>query len=469
MEQRYCLLVSCVVLCISNSKCFPGDGEKLRINPEEVERVVQMSNLTARDKTAKNVNFAWKMTVRTTLPTTMDPALTSTLDPEMNKKNNEIYDRLFAQLAYTLRDKTYLDRWLTEMDKGYHIFLYEIQKQDRSKFFRKFYGKDLFDGDDGTKYWMAAMELLRSLGARPNFDHLMQNIFKNLDGVYLGPENFNTIRKPTESEEAKNISMPAFNVMLLTFAKTFGNSDYKEKWMEAYTKGFDNLLAKLEEKGPCYYLNIDANDQNFQAGKGGLFYDGIIKYIKSIGPKDRRRYFKSFQSEEMFEGADGTQYFQSMINFLLSLRNRNNFLKFVEKLNTNKRGIYMGENFNMIQKPTASEEARGMRCPAYDLMLTNLAKAIGNETIRTRWLEASLDGFDQLVQQLVEKGPKYFLNVDKNDSNFKGCKGGIYWDSIIRYVNASGEAALDNLFQQFAKLPSEVTLQDIIMKKLITY
>lgn len=192
-------------------------------------------------------------------------------------------------------DTTYsIHQWFTYQPK-YHlqqnliphlirassIFLFS----DRSKFFRKFYGKDLFDGDDGTKYWMAAMELLRSLGARPNFDHLMQNIFKNLDGVYLGPENFNTIRKPTESEEAKNISMPAFNVMLLTFAKTFGNSDYKEKWMEAYTKGFDNLLAKLEEKGPCYYLNIDANDQNFQAGKGGLFYDGIIKYIKSIGPK----------------------------------------------------------------------------------------------------------------------------------------------------------------------------------------
>ncbi|KAL1457085.1 hypothetical protein WDU94_001753 [Cyamophila willieti] len=131
MELRSCSLLPTLVLAaLSPALCLPG--EKFRINPDDIERVKQMSNMTDnRDRTAKNVNFAWKMTLRTTKLTTQDPKYTSTLNPEMQKKNNEIYDKLFAQLAYTLRDKEYLNRWLTEMDKGYHIFLYEIQKQDQ--------------------------------------------------------------------------------------------------------------------------------------------------------------------------------------------------------------------------------------------------------------------------------------------------------------------------------------------------
>lgn len=128
MQHRVCLLFTLPYLL----SCLPG--EKFRINPDDVERVVQISNMTRRDPTAKNVNFAWKMTVRSTVSTTMDPARTSTLNAELNKKNNEIYDKLFAQLAYTLRDKIYLNRWLNEMDKGYHIFLYEIQKQGEYRF-----------------------------------------------------------------------------------------------------------------------------------------------------------------------------------------------------------------------------------------------------------------------------------------------------------------------------------------------
>ncbi|KAL1457086.1 hypothetical protein WDU94_001753 [Cyamophila willieti] len=131
MELRSCSLLPTLVLAaLSPALCLPG--EKFRINPDDIERVKQMSNMTDnRDRTAKNVNFAWKMTLRTTKLTTQDPKYTSTLNPEMQKKNNEIYDKLFAQLAYTLRDKEYLNRWLTEMDKGYHIFLYEIQKQGK--------------------------------------------------------------------------------------------------------------------------------------------------------------------------------------------------------------------------------------------------------------------------------------------------------------------------------------------------
>lgn len=129
MQHRVCLLLTLPHLF----SCLPGQGEKLRINPDDVERMVQLSNITKRDPTAKNVNFVWKMTVRSTVPTTADPSYTSTLNPELSRKNNEIYDKLFAQLAYTLRDKTYLNRWLKEMDKGYHIFLYEIQKQGEYK------------------------------------------------------------------------------------------------------------------------------------------------------------------------------------------------------------------------------------------------------------------------------------------------------------------------------------------------
>uniref|UniRef100_A0A8D8TSM9 Uncharacterized protein n=1 Tax=Cacopsylla melanoneura TaxID=428564 RepID=A0A8D8TSM9_9HEMI len=102
-------------------------------------------------------------------------------------------------------------------------------------------------------------------------------------------------------------------------------------------------------------------------------------------------------------------------------------------------------------------------------MLCHLTQAMANETIKMRWFDAYIEGFDRLVQHLVDKGPRFFFKVGENDANFKGPKGGLYWDSFVKYVNTSGPTRLDNLFEQFAKLPPEVTMEEIVKKKLLDF
>lgn len=182
---------------------------------------------------------------------------------------------------------------------------------------------------------------------------------------------------------------------------------------------------------------------------------------------DPKKYFKSFQGEVLYNGPQGSEHYQLTIDFLQTLRNRKNFLAFVQKLHTNQKGVYMGADFNIIRKPTASEEARNENCPAYDLMLTELVKAMGDEEIKHRWMDAYLDSFPSFIQQLEDKGPHYFLKLSKDDPNFQGCKGGIFWDSITRYINKTGETSLGNFFQQLTKLPSEVNLRDLVKSKII--
>ncbi|KAL1457080.1 hypothetical protein WDU94_001752 [Cyamophila willieti] len=153
-----------------------------------------------------------------------------------------------------------------------------------------------------------------------------------------------------------------------------------------------------------------------------------------------------------------------MISFLQSLRNRKNFLAFVQKLGTDKAGAYKGEQFCLIKKPTASEEARNETNPAYNLMIMHLTQAIANETIKMRWFDSYIAGFNQLIQDLIDKGPRHFFRIEENDANFKGPKGGLYWESFVKYVNASGPTRLDKLFEQFSKMPPEVTLAEIFKK-----
>lgn len=182
---------------------------------------------------------------------------------------------------------------------------------------------------------------------------------------------------------------------------------------------------------------------------------------------DPKKYFKSFQDEYLFDSPQGAEYYQATLDFLQSLRNKKNFLVFVQKLHTNKKGVYKGDAYNIIWKPTASEEARNELCPAYNLMLMELAKAMGDEDIKYRWLDAYLDGFGQFVQHLVEKGPRHFLKLSQDDTNFKGCKGGIFWDSITRYINSTGEKGMNKFLDQLTKLPSEVKLTDLVRDKML--
>uniref|UniRef100_A0A8D8TRG9 Uncharacterized protein n=2 Tax=Cacopsylla melanoneura TaxID=428564 RepID=A0A8D8TRG9_9HEMI len=282
MEQSSCLLLPTLVLAVlSPALCLPG--EKFRINPDDIERVKQMSNLTDnRDRTAKNVNFAWKMTVQSTSPTTQDPKYTSTLDPEMQKKNNEIYDKLFAQLAYTLRDKEYLNRWLTEMDKGYHIFLYEIQKQvNHDKFFKRFYGESIFDpGDEGELQMKLMAAFLSQVGSKEKFVNYVKDLRTN---PITGGEEF-FIRKPTASEEARNATK-AYRILQIHLALGLRTKHTKFMWLDAFDRGFDNLLKEMREKGPRLFFTKVEGDTTMIGPKGGIFWDATIGYIKRLGEK----------------------------------------------------------------------------------------------------------------------------------------------------------------------------------------
>lgn len=161
---------------------------------------------------------------------------------------------------------------------------------DRSKFIKKFYGKDLFDDDQGGMDLFSSMiSLLKHFETRDKFEVFVQSLFRGRDGGDIGgPEHFNDIRQPTESQAAQNKSgTPAFQLMHIYLAKTLGrdegNQEFKCAWMGAFHEGFDKLIKEMEDKGPDHFIYKDANDPNFAAGKGGLFWDGIIKYIKHIG------------------------------------------------------------------------------------------------------------------------------------------------------------------------------------------
>uniref|UniRef100_A0A8D8V8F8 Uncharacterized protein n=1 Tax=Cacopsylla melanoneura TaxID=428564 RepID=A0A8D8V8F8_9HEMI len=279
MEQSSCLLLPTLVLAVlSPALCLPG--EKFRINPDDIERVKQMSNLTDnRDRTAKNVNFAWKMTVQSTSPTTQDPKYTSTLDPEMQKKNNEIYDKLFAQLAYTLRDKEYLNRWLTEMDKGYHIFLYEIQKQDKYKWFKRFDDDQFFEGDDGDSLFQFAVNYLRTLGTKEEFEKRVLIKIR----PKRGEKDDLRIRKPTSSEERRN-DTESYRLMQVHLAMALGNKYLLDTWMDCINKGgYEHLLNELHRLGPKHFLRNDIPEIRIQGAVGGIFWTGLIEYLRYLG------------------------------------------------------------------------------------------------------------------------------------------------------------------------------------------
>lgn len=129
------------------------------------------------------------------------------------------------------------------------------------------------------------MDALRKMSSRVGFEDFVKSLFTDKDGNYLGTENFNQIKRPTASQEARNESRPSYNAMNLCFAETLVEPTFHDRWMEAFEKGFDNLISELQVKGPNYFINKDKDDENFIAGRGGLFWDGIIKYIKNIGKK----------------------------------------------------------------------------------------------------------------------------------------------------------------------------------------
>lgn len=154
----------------------------------------------------------------------------------------------------------------------------------------------MFDCEEGYLYHKAANDFLRTMGSKAGFENFLKSLYTDANGNYVGPENFNSIRRPSASQEAKNISVPAYSVMNIVLAKSLGEKTYHERWMEATKKGFNNLIAEMEEKGPNHFINKDKDDPNFKAGKGALFWDGIIKYIKFIGEKGLTQLFEKVQA-----------------------------------------------------------------------------------------------------------------------------------------------------------------------------
>lgn len=130
------------------------------------------------------------------------------------------------------------------------------------------------------------MDAFRTLSSRAGFERFVQRLFTDKTGKYLGPEKFNQIKKPTASQEARNDSIPVYNAMNIWFARTFVEPTFYERWMEAFKKGFDNLISELQVKGPKYFMHVeDKDDDSFKYGKGGIFWDGIVKYLQHIGSK----------------------------------------------------------------------------------------------------------------------------------------------------------------------------------------
>uniref|UniRef100_A0A8D8TBL0 Uncharacterized protein n=1 Tax=Cacopsylla melanoneura TaxID=428564 RepID=A0A8D8TBL0_9HEMI len=168
-----CLLLHLLPLlgCVFSN---PLPGEKISFNTDLLEKVRAQFNETTRDKTARNINFAWRVsyTRTSTLPT--HPAEKTTLAIKDIEQNQVEYQKIFTALTVTLKDQRYRIMWTELVKKGYPHFINEV-KSGGHKVFMKDNKDGAFEGEDGQKFWTKIVGFLETMGDK-GFELLLSSV-----------------------------------------------------------------------------------------------------------------------------------------------------------------------------------------------------------------------------------------------------------------------------------------------------
>lgn len=136
----------------------------------------------------------------------------------------------------------------------------------------------MFEGDRGEALYQFAIKYLTQIGSVKHFEEVLLNKVRPKRG-----ERFDLrIRKPTESEEARN-DTASYKTMQIYLAMSLGRPDIRAKWLSCIDRGgYDNLLKELEVQGPKPFIPED-KDMEIKGARGGIFWEGVIGYLKFIG------------------------------------------------------------------------------------------------------------------------------------------------------------------------------------------
>lgn len=169
---RWLLLLPCILPLIG---VFASPvREKLSINTDMLRKVREQFNETTRDKTARNINFAWRVsyTRTTTLPT--KPSEKTTIAIKDIEQNQEEYQKIFSQLTVTLKDPRYRIMWTDLVRKGYSHFISEVKNGGHEMFMKD--NKDrAFEGEEGKKFWNKIVGFLETMGEK-GFELLLSSV-----------------------------------------------------------------------------------------------------------------------------------------------------------------------------------------------------------------------------------------------------------------------------------------------------
>lgn len=145
--------------------------EKISINAEALAKVRESFNDTTRDKNARVINFAWRVSYTRT---TTVPTVKTTPSIKEIEENQVEYQKIFSQLTVTLKDPIYRTMWCNLVKKGYSHFIEEVKKGGHKTFIKD--NKDgVFDGPEGTKFWTKIVGFLETMGEK-GFDLLLGSV-----------------------------------------------------------------------------------------------------------------------------------------------------------------------------------------------------------------------------------------------------------------------------------------------------
>ncbi|KAL1457083.1 hypothetical protein WDU94_001752 [Cyamophila willieti] len=357
------------------------------------------------------------------------------------------------------------------------VSMEENEFTHKYKWFKRFEDDQFFEGDDGNDLYLFAVNYLRTLGNREEFERRLLPRIR----VKLGEKDDFRIRKPTLSEEARN-ETESYRLMQVHLAMALGKKDLLENWIDCIKRGgYDHLLKELYKHGPKYFIRQDIPEIKVQGAEGGIFWTGMIEYLRHLGEEgfnmllekvkalprdldDKYKWFKRFEDDQYFEGDEGDHRFLYAVNYLRTVGNKEDFEKLVLTKIRPKRG---DKDDTRIRKPTSSEEARN-QTDSYRLMQVHLAMALGKKDFLDKWMDCiKKGGYDHLLNELYRLGPKYFVRDDIPEIKVEGAIGGIFWTGMIEYLRYLGQEGFNLLLEKVKALPKNLDGQELCAKKYL--
>lgn len=148
---------------------------------------------------------------------------------------------------------------------------------DKYYWFKRFEDDDFFEGEEGDRHFQFAQKYLAGLGGREQFEEFVRRCQPK-----RGDKNDLRIRKPSQSEEARN-QTNSYRLMQVHLALSLTDPEYRSRWFTCIDRGgYDNLLKEMEDKGPSHFLKMNPENE-IKGASGGIFWTGFIGYLRHLG------------------------------------------------------------------------------------------------------------------------------------------------------------------------------------------